>query len=1176
MMSNTGSERNVVEVLAEEFLARKRRGENPSLSEYTEQHPELAEEIQNLFPAMVLMEDFKPSVDTTSTGVDGQPLPAEEFCPRDFGDYRIIREVGRGGMGIVYEAEQISLGRHVALKLLPGNLLLDSKHKQRFQREAKAAAKLHHTHIVPVFGVGQHDGMHYFVMQFIQGLGLDQVLDELIRRHQQHRPRGDSEVEPRRAAKTDLSAVRIAVDMLSGPGQLAPHEPSDETTPFPASRMSGPNPEQSDTQDTGSASTSSITLPRPETREPSYWNSVADIGLQVARALEYAHNQGVLHRDIKPANLLLDVKGTVWVTDFGVAKVEDQLDLTHSGDMLGTLRYMSPEVFQGTSDARTDVHGLGLTVYELLALKPAFEGSNASLIQKVANEEPARLDRLNPAIPRDLITIVHKAINRDPQLRYQSAADLADDLERFIHDEPITARRTTLAEQFFRWWRRNPTIATLSTSIAVMLMAAVVISSSVATGYRRLATYRENARETMAKERDKLKLANDRVDHLHRSANRNLYVAHMNLVQNAVEAGDPHSAIHMLKRYLPRPAEEELRRFEWYYWWRLCHSRALSIKAHKGMVLAAAYSPDGSLLATCGDGVVKLWHAETGQLRLTLQDSQPLQSLAFSSDGTTLATGMRNGGVKLWDALTGRGQETLRGHTEIVSSLAFSPDGRMLITGSNHLAIVWDLETREKQATLRDGGCVAFSPNSKIVATGTSQGDVKLWDASTGEETNVLRRGARQWKIVKSVAFAGDGNTLAAAYNYFQNDRWSSEIVLWTLDSATQRTSIGVNAQLVNSVAFSPNDKMLASAGADRKVRLWNLATKEAKVFYGHSRRVQTVAFSPNGKRLVSAGRDAMVNVWDVEEVNTLKIDSSVESLAFSPDGKALVATGGVYKQWDVDTRQEITTALDGLRAYGAAIAPDGMVALGGESAITVWNPNTGRTIRLRGHRSFVHSLAFTHDGTTLASSSDDKAVILWDLRSGRIRHKIEDRDVKSVVFSADGSTLATGGVSVVDGEEVGQIDLWDVATGRLKQTLHGHSAAVLSVAFSPNGSLLASGSRDHTIRLWELKTGEVRNLRGHAAAVNSLTFSSHGSLASGSNDRTIKLWDPNTGETTATLKGHPTSVSSVAFSPDGSLLVSGADDGRIRMWPAANEQEVAKEMSQSATRIFAPALPKL
>jgi hypothetical protein len=311
-MNSSSGERNPVELLAEEFLDRKRRGERPTLREYVEGHPELAEEIRDLFPALLMMEDL----DESSGGTSGSPAAdgvAVGTQLERLGDYRILREIGRGGMGVVYEAEQESLGRRVALKVLSAGSLLDPKQVRRFEREAKAAARLHHTNIVPVFGVGRQEGHHYFVMQFIAGVGLDVVLQDL-RRLRQARSEASSAVEPAAAASRSagLTAADVARSLLTGrshgdgpAGDGSVTEPSDGHDAIPDDGRRAP----------ADAGSSSVILPGSSELSSSdpdrqFYRSVARIGIQVAEALEYANRQGILHRDVKPSNLLLDNAAT--------------------------------------------------------------------------------------------------------------------------------------------------------------------------------------------------------------------------------------------------------------------------------------------------------------------------------------------------------------------------------------------------------------------------------------------------------------------------------------------------------------------------------------------------------------------------------------------------------------------------------------------------------------------------------------------------------------------------------------------------------------------------------------------------------------------------------------------------------------------------------------------------
>ncbi len=480
-MNESVSDRDPVEVLAEEFRGRLRRGERPDVEDYARRHPDLAAAIRDLFPALQMVEDLKGATSPDLTAAGSLPTPATTGPLERLGDYRILREVGRGGMGVVYEAEQVSLGRRVALKVLPAAALADARHRQRFEREARSVARLHHSHIVPVFGVGEHDGTPYYVMQFIAGLGLDQVVAELVR---QRRPSdGVPPQGPETAARPDVSAVDVARSLLTGG-----YSPTADTL-----SAVGPAAQPAEFARRAPVKPASVPLADPGR---AYWQSVARIGMQVADALEYAAAQGVLHRDIKPSNILLDAQGNAWVTDFGLAKAASDGDLTHTGDIVGTLRYMAPERFDGRADIRSDVYALGLTLYELLALRPAFAGSERnSLIKEVTTGEPAPPRSFDRSIPRDLETVVLKAMAREPERRYQTAAALAEDLRRFLADRPVRARRVSVPERFARWCRRNPAVASLTAVVAILLVAAGVASALVALHFRELAATEREARD---------------------------------------------------------------------------------------------------------------------------------------------------------------------------------------------------------------------------------------------------------------------------------------------------------------------------------------------------------------------------------------------------------------------------------------------------------------------------------------------------------------------------------------------------------------------------------------------------------------------------------------------------------------------------------------------------------
>lgn len=502
--------------LADEFLARRQRGESPSIEEFAEEHPELANQIRELFPRLLTLQEHDPRLQNyvETLGASEGHATLLRGVPDKLGDYRIVREIGRGGMGIVYEAVEESLNRRVALKVLPSQVVLDSKTLQRFQREAKAAARLHHTNIVPVYGVGHDQNVHYFVMQYIRGKGLDRVIEEM-RAATVAASSGESTAAlgpPAGAAAPSWAARATAELPPAASAKTGVTGNLDETTAMPvpapaarpttAPRQGGQAAAVGTSTDAGAGLTvavrrseiaaalqaSSPEHPPPPPSERLYWQNVARIGRQVADALDYAHAQGTVHRDIKPSNLMLDEQGIVWVTDFGLAKGAEHDNLTQTGDVLGTLRYMAPEALQGDADARSDLYALGLTLYELAALSPARDAvQRHDLIRQVTTGETSRLRKLAPDVPRDLETIIHKAIDPEPRRRYATAGDLADDLLRFINDEPIRARRTTSIERLWRWTRRNPVVAGLSAALLAVLVVVAAVSVVAAVRFQFLA-----------------------------------------------------------------------------------------------------------------------------------------------------------------------------------------------------------------------------------------------------------------------------------------------------------------------------------------------------------------------------------------------------------------------------------------------------------------------------------------------------------------------------------------------------------------------------------------------------------------------------------------------------------------------------------------------------------------
>jgi serine/threonine protein kinase/tetratricopeptide (TPR) repeat protein len=462
----TEDDPRLIEAL-EHYLGEVEAGRRPDHREFLARHPEIADLLAPCLDGM----DFLRNAVGESEALERDP-PIEIAARatgvekhRCLGDFRILREIGRGGMGVVYEAEQLSLGRRVALKVLPFASTLDPRQLLRFQTEAQAAAHLHHPHIVPVYSVGSERGVPFYAMQFIEGQTLSNVI-RLLRKSER------AESKPAKAGRQSdietphkLSPLRtlLKVAVRNGTAPL-----DDEGNAAIRESPDAPEVEPSAEDD-------------PFRRSRAFFRFVAKLGLQAAEALDHAHALGILHRDIKPANLLLDARGDLWITDFGLARVQGDSGITITGDLVGTVRYMSPEQVlgrRGVVDHRADVYSLGATLFELLTLRPIFYGGDRhELLRQIATEEPPRPRRFNRAIPRDLETIILKASAKEPASRYNSAKELAEDLQRFIRDEPIRARRPTVIERAARWGRRHRTAVATAALVICLGVVGLAVST---------------------------------------------------------------------------------------------------------------------------------------------------------------------------------------------------------------------------------------------------------------------------------------------------------------------------------------------------------------------------------------------------------------------------------------------------------------------------------------------------------------------------------------------------------------------------------------------------------------------------------------------------------------------------------------------------------------------------
>jgi WD40 repeat protein len=1006
--------------------------------------------------------------------------------------YEILRELGRGGMGVVYQARQVALNRVVALKMILAGGHAGEDELARFRLEAEALALLRHPNIVQIYEVGRHEGRPFLALEFLEGGSLA--------------------------------------------GQLK------QGTPPPT--------------------------------------AAAALVEALARAVHAAHERGIVHRDLKPENVLLDRDGTPKITDFGLAKrVEDKAGQTASNAVVGTPSYMAPEQAEGKSrlvGPTADVYALGAILYRLLTGRPPFEGpTTMDVLLQVVAEEPVPPRRRCPQVPRDLDTISLKCLRKQPADRYADALELAEDLRRFQGGEPIRARPVGRVERLFKWARRRPALAAACVLGVLVLLLGVGGASTFrlwqraegaqqraemalqeATATRdQLAVEKQSTEAALERER----VAKEGLAEARRDLERLSYYRAVDLALREWRDNEMARAEHLL-----RNSPASLRGWEWHYVRRLCRTELLVFSGHTGDVHGVAFSPDGSRLASASqDGTVKVWESQTGQLVRTLQGhSDWVSGVAFSPDGKRLASASGDGTVKLWDVHTGQEERTLKGHTKWVSGVAFSPDGRRLASASEDRTVrVWDAHTGQELSTLRRlhywVSSVAFSPDGRRLACAACSADqtVEIWDVQTGQQTLSLKHTQQ----VSGVAFSPDGKRLASAPG-------DGTVRLWDAHTGLEERTLMGHTGRVLSVSFSPDGGRLASASMDRTVKVWDALTgQEVRTLRGHTDRVSGVTFSPDGQRLASASADRTVRVWDAQPGQvalTLKGHTGgVRSVAFSPEGGFLASAGaeiagrdkpGEVKVWDAYTGREART----LRGHTGGIedvcfSPDGrrLASASWDMTVKIWDTATGREIHsLKGHIAWVKSLAFSADGRRLASASRDHTVKVWDVQTGQEVRTLRGHAsaVYGVAFSPDGCRLASASADKT-------VMVWDAQTGHETFTLAGHTAVVWGVSFSPDGRRLASASWDRTVRVWDAATGkEIRTLQGHTEDVSSVTFSPDGHrLASGSGDKSVKLWDAQTGQEALTLKGHTGFITSVAFSPDGRRLASASLDGTVKVWDA-------------------------
>ncbi|MEK7781194.1 MAG: protein kinase [Verrucomicrobiota bacterium] len=1023
---------------------------------------------------------------------------------RVIGDYELIEEIARGGMGVVFKARQKNLDRIVALKMIRAGWLAHSAELGRFRAEARAVAGLQHPNIVAVHEVGEHDGQPFFSMEFVAG----RTLDEIVR-------------------------------------------------------------EQS--------------LPAPR---------AARYVQQVAKAIQHAHERGVLHRDLKPSNVLIDAEDRPRVTDFGLAKrLEGDPSLTLTGQVLGSPSFMPPEQASsghGQIGPASDVYSLGALLYHALTGRPPFVGDTiTATLRLVVESEPASPRVLLPTVPPDLETICLKCLQKEPARRYATAQELADDLGRFLRNEPIAARPTAGWEKTWRWGRRKPALAT-----ALLLLLVVAIGSPIAA--LRINQARRYADESRANEAQ-LRL---HAEQLTEQSRQRLYAARISVTAKALEDGDVVRARQLLNGLRPQPGEEDLRGFEWNYLWKRCHLEDLIFTGHTGRVLTVAYAPDGKTIASAGDDkVIRLWNPTNGVEQAQLRGhTDSVSQVAFSPDGGLLGSVSADQTFRLW-SMTNLGEaRVVWQDTNSLRRIVFSPDGKLCAVGSGAL----------------DRGDVVGAL-SRYVGRQTQTNRIALWNLAEDRIIELLDTGLYGGQTLAfdpiSGAFLFDkGSPLRlrqiAEYNYHTvlkiwstnglsqmiiSNEWRGLALsgLWTAASyspkhrrlaAMRYSSSWVNGELAifdthsNQVLpivpdqpgpilcldWSPNGGTIASGDANGLVRLWNMRNwRTWEKLPGHTEPVSAITYAPDASHLASSSWDGTVRIWK----NSARMGGETRqnpkasfSLTYSPDTRWLACGGAGVEICDATTTKVIQKlALPKVGDVNVVFSPNGewLAACGSDGVIHLYQTNGWKYSGILASASNrVPALAFSPDSTLLAAAVRDKSVRVYDVSQRTELFRITDhpRFVQTLSFSPDGKTLVLGG---------NPIKFIDMASRTVRATIPEWA---IRVAVSPDGAKLATVGENHTISLFDFKTLALKyRVRGHTDEIFGMVYSPDSrTLATSGWDGVVKLWHVASGEPLLTFNSIWRQNWSVAFSPDNTRMTFTAGtqvSGQLHQFIAPKEQ---------------------